>query len=464
MRFRIRTSQGQELSFASEEMFADFVRSGAVSPDDLIYDGATGEWAPARTHTLIMELEADSFAESEEAAAEATEGGSESVTETETKTDDAGEGDLSFGLSLAKETTPDEASAAFVAEMEAERSTDFDQIDTIEGLRIDPTGSGIIEDLVPAPPEKPEKKEAPMSFSSRGDAGGSRSRPSLPEPRRPKPKRATPKQEPAKPGGKRSKAFGAIVVGIIGIGIGVGIAAVLFGPELMSRVQNQAEDDPPPVVDPQPEPEPEPEPSIPDTEEALRTRATERLLSTLRTELAVLRPIPDIWLDGAYLSSPSTYPDVREVWQEYLEVIRGIREQESELYTGAYLGALDDARVMTPATRTLRLAGAVAAFEEEVVHREGHYTRVDELVSAALVLHDLLTELEGSITYEPAQGPSLSADPVIQAVGRDEETQQQLNDALDRVLDALSADGLGPVDADVVPSWVFEGFREVITP
>ena len=74
------------------------------------------------------------------------------------------------------------------------------------------------------------------------------------------------------------------------------------------------------------------------------------------------------------------------------------------------------------------------------------------------------SDLEESITYEPVQGPSLSADPVIQAVGVDEATQELLNGALDRVLDALSADGLGPVDADLVPSWVVEGFREAIAP
>lgn len=290
-----------------------------------------------------------------------------------------------------------------------------------------------------------------MAFGSQSGSGRS----SFDQPRA-----VTPKREQTKSGAKRSMAFRVIVIGILGIGIGV--AAVLYGPDLVDSVQNQIADDPPPVVPP--DPEPEPEPSIPDTEEALRARAAERLQSTLRTQLAVLRPIPDIWLDGAYLSEASAYPDVREVWQEYLEVIRDVRERESEFYTVAYLGALDDARVMTPATRTLRLAGAVAAFEADRVHREGHYTRVDELVSAALILHDLLSELEGSISYEPAQGPSLSADPVIQAVGRDEETQQQLNGALDRVLDALSADGLGPVDADVVPSWVFEGFREVISP
>jgi hypothetical protein len=57
-RFRIRTPQGQELSFASDEMFQDFVRSGALSEGDLIYDASTGEWSPALTHSLVLEVQA----------------------------------------------------------------------------------------------------------------------------------------------------------------------------------------------------------------------------------------------------------------------------------------------------------------------------------------------------------------------------------------------------------------------
>ncbi len=57
VRFRIRTSQGQELSFASHEIFEEFVRSGDLAPEDLVYDGETGEWAPARTHPLVLSIE-----------------------------------------------------------------------------------------------------------------------------------------------------------------------------------------------------------------------------------------------------------------------------------------------------------------------------------------------------------------------------------------------------------------------
>ena len=57
VRFRIRTSAGQELSFASHDTFEVFVRDGDLSPDDLIYDGETGSWSPARTHPIVLEIE-----------------------------------------------------------------------------------------------------------------------------------------------------------------------------------------------------------------------------------------------------------------------------------------------------------------------------------------------------------------------------------------------------------------------
>jgi hypothetical protein len=183
----------------------------------------------------------------------------------------------------------------------------------------------------------------------------------------------------------------------------------------------------------------------------------------MRRELSVLPPIPSIWLDGRYLSSPSDYPEVREVWAQYLRTVRGLRSEEAERYGTAYVSALDDARVTGP-TRTLRLASAVSAFEDESAPRDAHYTRVIELASSALALHDLLVGLEGSITYEPAAGPGLSADPVLQAAGVDEETQNLLDDALDRVLDALSAEGVGPVEAERVPEWLFDGLQEAVEP
>jgi hypothetical protein len=168
-------------------------------------------------------------------------------------------------------------------------------------------------------------------------------------------------------------------------------------------------------------------------------------------------------LDGRYLANASAYPAVREAWNAYLEAVRRLRVDEAELYSAAYLSALDDARV-SGATRTLRLASALSRFERDRPVRAAHYDRVTELTTAAIDLHDLLLEREEAIAYEPAVGTRISSDPILQAASADPETQQLLEDALDRVLDALSAREIGPVEAAAVRTWMFEGLRDVVAP
>ena len=65
VRFRVRTSAGHELSFASKDTFEEFVRSGDLSLDDLVYDAEDGSWAPARTHPIVLAIQ---YEEEEEAA------------------------------------------------------------------------------------------------------------------------------------------------------------------------------------------------------------------------------------------------------------------------------------------------------------------------------------------------------------------------------------------------------------
>ena len=89
---------------------------------------------------------------------------------------------------------------------------------------------------------------------------------------------------------------------------------------------------------------------------------------------------------------------------------------------------------------------------------------MEELARASLALHDRLIEVEGSISYEPAVGSRVSVDPVIQAAGVDEETQDLLDSALDEVLEALYAGGEGPEAASRVPAWAYEGLVSATMP
>src|SRR5688572_20792428 len=123
-RFRIRTPSGQELSFASLDVFREFVRSGDLSPDDVVYDAETREWSSARTHPVVLEIE--------EASEEANEAGGAAATASgidEPSAESAASPDMDdIGLDLApapSQLSPEEQAAAFVAKMAAERAADL---------------------------------------------------------------------------------------------------------------------------------------------------------------------------------------------------------------------------------------------------------------------------------------------------------------------------------------------------
>ncbi|MEX2467250.1 MAG: hypothetical protein WD995_10085 [Gemmatimonadota bacterium] len=456
-RFRIRTPQGQELSFGSEEMFADFVKSGELSSGDLVYDATTGEWSPALTHSLVLEFQSggdDRSSEGEDAhvsepGSEALSGGGEeTVTPSESgaPTDDGAD----LGFQLAPEQTPEEAAAAFVKEMEAEREAEFERRQELKGLKSDESGTGLLREIERTPPEPPSGQTPSRGQDawSGEDARAPESTYEAPAPRRKSARRASSPRRRGR-GISGRFVFWALTFGVVGVG-------VLLGPDLIALAGVNTEGADVGEVDTG-------APILPDTEEALRARADVRFLSRVLQSFAALPAIPNTWLDGRYLANASEYPGVRAAWVAYLEAIRRVRVDEDEYYSAAYLSALDDARV-TGATRTLRLASALSRFESEGAERQAHYDRVAELATAAIDLHDLLVEREASITYEPAVGTRISADPILQAAGTDPETQQLLEAALDRVLDALSERQVGPVEASRVPDWMFEGLRDVVAP
>ncbi|MDH3207871.1 MAG: hypothetical protein OEO79_14800 [Gemmatimonadota bacterium] len=452
VRFRIRTSQGQEISFASHEMFAEFVRSGDLSPDDVVYDAETREWSSALTHPVVLQIELDS----EDAAEEVSSPPEAGVDQADADTGPDVQSAPDIGLQLAPaldQLTPAQEAAAFVKKMEAERASarHFDDEPPMRGFRMEQGSSGLIGDVVRAPEEPAPTRPEPGPPEPRK---GSRHEPV----RREAPARKDTKVKPPKKK-KRRKKSGAgrknapllIVAAVVVAGV------VYFGPELLAPPTGGGSA----VGGGTVELPPLPPPLIPDTEDALRARAQERYLATTRSLLRDLPPIPTIWLQGAYLAAPSEYPQVREVWNLYLTTVRQARAGDNERYRAGYLRALDDARVDGTA-RTLRLAGAVSAFQGEVGPRAAHYDRVEALITAALRGHDALVEAEGSISYEPASGTPVSGDPVIEAVGRNSAAQSLLDQVLDMILGELN-DPEGPGRTESVGEWIREGILDAVT-
>lgn len=490
-------------------MFEDFVRSGDLSADDLVYDGETGSWSPARTHPIVLEIQyelEDAEGGVEGEAAEEVTGADEDDEavgrgveerkasdgdEQQASTSEPGEGEgaaaeageagpgaggdagLGLDLALTEELSPEDEQRRFVEQLEAERESDLDSgpslRESLSGFTVDPdtmatdTGEAARNaspDLAPRPP-----------------------RPERTRPLRPGPEPASGPAVPGRRGDERDSGLGRIVVAAL-------FLAVLAGGGYLGYEMWSAGAQPPPAEDPgsdpgptepgpdpidpdfQPAPsepapdtaeaEPLAEPVIPDTEAAVRERAQERYLAAIQAELRDLPSVPDIWPEGPYLTVPSDYPEVVDVWQAYLSTIRAVRSGDVERYRTAYEAALDDAAVIGEA-RAERLARGVQGFTEADSLRAAHFDRVEALATAALQSHNALIEAEGLMLYD-ATGSTGRTRGIGQGMsGRNGEAQLLLEQVLELLSAALEADGEGPGSAENVREWVWDGFLDAAT-
>jgi len=481
VRFRIRTPGGQELSFASQDTFEDFVRSGDLSPDDLVYDAADGSWAPARTHPIVLEIEyeddtndaqdpgaqGETTPQEDEGAAEDSFGLSladedeappeEVLEDTASRAPDGG-ADLGLQLAMPEEVSPEEAKRAFVQRMEAERASEFEfdvGDDGLSGFKMETSGS--LADMVPAAPETKQSAPAPTPAlaprqparpSRSGGVGGARASGSRTAASRPSEGR----------GGGGGKLLGAAVIVVLLAGGG------WFGLQL----GRQDVEDPSPApelpveaipVEPAPEPEPTRGPVIARTPAAVRERARERFLTATQAELRALGPIPESWPGGSYLALPSASPEVLDSWQAYLTTIRRVRAADVARYRAAYVTALDDA-VIEGDEREVRLASAMVEFETSAEARNAHYDRVESLASAAIQSHNALLDVEGLLIFS-GSGEGVAPGPIGAGVtARDEDSELLPRQVAELLTTTLEADGLGPGSGDNVRAWVWDGFLD----
>ena len=434
-RFRIRTQDGEELAPKTVEIFSELVRSGVVRPHDLVFDALTGEWAPARAHPMVLlfqdPLVFDPTAEQV----------LRRVAEENAQLPDVTE--LALELVEHDPASPEEEARAFIAKMDEERRNDPDTTALSLEVPLVDAGVGAVVGLVPAPDPDPEPRRSTPSAPRAAPVEPWIS----PTRERPDPRRGGTLARYRPRGWGNALIFGGAVVALS--------LSLLWPPEgvqddLEAGVARTDAAGLPPRT-------------VPVTQEQTRALALDAYIAgvdALREELAV-GDVPRIWLEGRYLSDPGAYPEVRAYWERYLAFVDAARAAEVTLYRGAYLTAAADAGLSGP-VRSLRLAAAQEDFAASQGRREGVYQRAEGLARAALALDDLAREMKGRVTYEPMAGPRVSADPVIEAAGVDDEAQATLEAALDRVLAALQQPGgVGAGGRAGVPGWLAAGLREV---
>jgi hypothetical protein len=342
--------------------------------------------------------------------------------------------------------SPDQEAAAFVARMDAERASqieDGDERESSLGFRMERGTSNVLESPDPIA-ERPAEGEATSRVPRERT-------PVRQEPDPPRTPAVRTGSEPVKKkvGGGAGWKYAPFLILLAALVVGV----VYFAPELFESARGSAEVEQAPIVPPPP-------PRIPDREDAVRARARELFLTATQAALRSLDPVPDVWLRGEYLAGPSDFPIVRAVWEEYVTIIRQVRSEEAGRYRAAYARALEDARV-ADSLRAGRLGVATADFGARAPSRAAHYNRVEALATAAIQGHDALVRAEGTIAYQPATGPAVSRDPVIEAVGRGPEAQALLDQVLDLILDRIHGPG-GPGEVGNVREWVWRGLLDAV--
>lgn len=407
-RFLIRRGD-EELRAETLQDFEAMVRSGAILPDDLVHDSMTGEWAPARTHPAYRVV-ADALEE-------------EGLW---------GEDDAPLSMDLVEEerASPEEEAQAFIERMEREREEEH-------ARKRGPSRDPEVFDVSTA-----DSLARPLDDDVDDGLDDERERDwSTPERRGP----ATAGSPVAWDGpsessnGGRRRALGMVGVALLALGVTAAVAHPAFRfPDTFPGIRSApAEEEL--ALPPEPEPtEPRPADAAPATDAELRSLAWDGFVERVDSvrEAFELGRVPPVWLEGRYLAEASSHPEVEEFWTEYLRYVERVYAEEENLFRDAYLEVLQESG-MTGPVRSLRLARVTEDFRAGATERRALYSGVWQLAVTARSLHQVLVELEGDITWEPAVSGRLSADPVVEAAGRSEEAQARLDGALDRVLAAM---------------------------
>jgi hypothetical protein len=444
-RFRVRVAGGREFTLDTLDAFARRVHAGDITPYDLVFDGLTGEWAPARSHPAYR-LSVDPLvtgtdvplSDEVDVAEDGASGG-----QADRSVQDADPAEMA--LVDVDAPSPDEEKRAFIARMDEERRADPDRAPLEAEIPLMDPRSGMVAEIVPEPAYEDDRETGATGRPTAGEPVGS--------PYRPVARRA-PRFGPTPPPGHRWSSwagfFALLCVGLAGTATVAWSALRTSGPFPRSEPSfNGAARAARPIVP---------------MESAVRAGAYAGFLhavDSIRTELGV-GAVPDVWLQGRYLANPSAHPEVRDYWERAITFVETVHDDETRLYHGAYVASAERAG-MSGSMLTLRMAGAAGDFAAGEAARDSLYAAVWNLAAAAISLHDIVVSLQGRVTYEPARGPHLSAAPVIEAVGVDQDAQTRMERALDRVLAAMRPLQNGEVSSAGakarVPTWIENGLK-----
>ena len=148
------------------------------------------------------------------------------------------------------------------------------------------------------------------------------------------------------------------------------------------------------------------------------------------------------WLAGVYLANATQFRDVEEFWEGIASYVDRVRDVDTQVFHDQYVAQLEAAGVVGD-TAAILLERADSGFLATREDRFEAYALMDDLVRAALDLHQFLIRNEANIEYDPAAG-GMSRAPVLEAVPASRELGNEMWSMVDRITGAL--DALGTLD------------------
>jgi hypothetical protein len=209
--------------------------------------------------------------------------------------------------------------------------------------------------------------------------------------------------------------------------------------------------------------------TIPDIPQELEPRMRQLGDEALDGMVAAMHAVPgemrlqneprNDWLSGSYLADASRFPDIEAYWTGIESFVDRVRDTDTRVFHDQYVARLDRAGIAGD-TAALLLARADSGFLATRAGRFEAYAEMDDLVNAALDLHQFLLRNEAAIEYAPAAG-GYSRDPVLEAVPATKALGDEMWGMVDRITEALDALGsLDKVTTDRLAGVLLDRVRE----
>ncbi|HKJ01169.1 MAG TPA: hypothetical protein VJ997_01905, partial [Longimicrobiales bacterium] len=164
------------------------------------------------------------------------------------------------------------------------------------------------------------------------------------------------------------------------------------------------------------------------------------------------------WLAGVYLANASQFADVQGYWEKIEAYVDRVREMDTQVFHEKYVAQLAAAEIGGDTAATL-LERADSGFLATRDGRFAAYALMDDLVNAALDLHEFLLRNEDRIEYDPAAG-GVSRDPVVEAIPDSPELGSEMWEMVNRTTEALDALGtLERVTTERLTAVLFDRIR-----